>query len=222
MFSFSLSIVGNLYRPRSAKILRDKLGYGGIVYDTNYSDWWSHRKAILSEPFDNHVILSDNLEPCADFLLAVEQVVSIFPNDVLSFCTTEFPSGPLLANSQKRHFYVTQGTPIRAISFPKQFLITWIKWCDRNIQPSVQFTDTRLYAYLHYINSHVLCASPDLCYVPTTSEILPANFIGLSKDPLSINWTENLKRLPTEPEVVFNYDAWLHNLNLKVQDNFLV
>jgi len=153
------------------------------------------------------LVLQDDILPCKDFQKAVDLIVKLLPDQIISFFSAYDTETPL---SKKKHWLVMDrlyGT--LAYVMPLHLAKRYLEF-NKVIKQRIYADDVRISMFMkHYkLNVFVTCPSlvEHLCWQTTSqsdNKVPPANFnyriaktyIGYENSALDINWKRGLNSL---------------------------
>jgi hypothetical protein len=185
-----------------------------ISIDRSGNTWQGQKNALkvgLLKGSDHILIMQDDILPCADFLLAVNKIVQLFPDSPITyFSPREVVSKSLKLKKtfcQIKHFQYAQ-----AYTMPRWMVLDYLKFQERHVRPDLMADDTRMAIYFFAKKINIIATAPSLvqhlCWDSSTTTKEKGNipnfkmhmrttssFIGLEKSALDIDWTIPQKML---------------------------
>lgn len=131
---------------------------------------WLHP---MPENATHRLVIQDDVIPCDNFINICEQIVQAHPQAV--FALTTFVYSIFAQTDQDTpYFPVTTLFPACAIILPKEYIKSWIKWCDDGNHPEVALHDSHMIRlWCKENNIQVLSTIPQIADHRDDETILP-------------------------------------------------
>lgn len=120
-------------RAQAAIKLKKEIGECTILIDNEKRGiWYNAHKAWCAYTTKSHIcVLQDDVEIVSDFMRHLENVISIFPNDILDLFNFRSPMSKKAIQNNEMWYSLNEASG-QALCLPKVFAHEWITWCDQN------------------------------------------------------------------------------------------
>lgn len=192
-------------RPHWVKVLDQLIDHRAQII-SNGSCWDTAKKCLQSvEPDDTHVlVLQDDVIPCQDFIATVEKIVTMMPDEAITFFTYNRHVPDAMKQGwnwlRMRLWFMAQ-----AYVFPVPMANDIISWSEANVKPEVVADDERYAMYFVTHNRYVYATAPSLVehlgwnnsslnrysdhHAFEAKRRTASRFIGFEESGLSIDWS---------------------------------
>lgn len=202
---FSVAVLTIPERKHLGITIKD-LYAGGKLYCDYYHEgsWKNHKRALSECTSDYLLVLEDDILPCKDFLLTVDVIAGMFPDNPVSFFNMDYYKRT--NNTVKKRgetFFSTFGVTGQAILYPSKCITSFLRWCDVNVPENniLNTCDARRWAWAVSTNTPIVVTVPNLVEhtLPLETAIknsvrtlskkrVSADFIGKDVSGMSVAW----------------------------------
>lgn len=185
-----------------------------IQVSTDYEGnlWNNCRKTLTSYGADDThlLVLQDDILPCMNFIPTVEKAIELLPDQFITFFTTS-QACEVACIEKKSWYQLTTWFMAQAYVMPTNLIGPMLAWMDEYIKPDTKEDDFRFAIYCFYNGRKVWGTAPSLVehiawaqttlgyelaggYLSNRDTRMARSFIGIDRDPLTIDWTAGLDR----------------------------
>lgn len=191
-----------------------------VVPDTERQGCWpTVRRAWENASGTHHLVLTDDLTLPKGFWAALNQAVTLFPDNPISLFTIK--KGASFALSQGCHWCISWGCTGAANVLPTKLIESFLEWNDKHVKEGCPYDDGRLTAWATHTGIGIL--SPVPCLVehgmfPSVIEDSPlygvphSTAIEFQDDVTNIDWTQGASNPYFIGLSVKRPDSWLKGI----------
>ena len=206
--NIGIGIVSVLERYERAKKLRETIGVGSIVVDTNRNgSWFGTKEAwkLCSKEYTHFLVIEEDVLVCKDFYETITNAVSAVPDQLISFFNLRSDKrlNEWAVKNDSHWATLSAGTTGQAVLMPREMVYQFLLWESKYINPKIPYEDTRLWAFMKKFSYKTFVTVPNVCeHGGALTSALGFNnkgkvsydFIGENVSGKDIDWTKGIEK----------------------------
>lgn len=169
-----------------------------VIEDTLLEGCWpTYRRALeVAGASSHHLILQDDLLLCRDFIRSVNEVIRVWPHNLIALYTNA--TSVFTARERGESWVEKAGVSGPAVIWPNELIAEFLRWQDAHINPDFLFDTVRVSMWLIKTSKRAFATVPSLtehlgCVSSTMGLNNPSKvatwFIGEDRSALDIDWS---------------------------------